>query len=121
MREQLRALAVPYKVIEPHYSKADNGRTHGQGRSKLAAASKIFGIADQTLHNWVKADREGRLQGPGSKPASTEQMEMVRLHAENARLKMERDILEKTTATAKKRIKTREQARKGTAKTQTSQ
>jgi transposase len=50
------------------------------------------------LHNWVKADREGRLVGADSKPVSPEQMEIARLRAENARLKMERDILGKATA-----------------------
>jgi transposase len=69
-----------------------------KGGQSLAAVSKILGIADQTLHNWVKADRDGRLQGPGSKPVSPEQMELARLRAELARLKMERDILEKATA-----------------------
>jgi transposase len=64
----------------------------------LAAVSKILGIADQTLHNWVKADRQGKLQGAGSLPVSAEQMEIARLRAENARLKMEREILEKATA-----------------------
>jgi transposase InsO family protein len=46
-----------------------------KGGQSLAAVSKILGIADQTLHNWLKANREGRLQGPGSKPVSPEQME----------------------------------------------
>jgi transposase len=64
----------------------------------LAAVSKILGIADQTLHNWVKAEREGRLGGAGSRPVSPEQMEIARLRAELARVKMERDILGKATA-----------------------
>jgi transposase len=69
-----------------------------KGGQSLAAVSKILDIADQTLHNWIKADRDGRLQGPGSKPVSPEQMEIARLRADNARLKLERDILEKATA-----------------------
>ncbi len=64
----------------------------------LSATAKILGVSDQTLHNWVKADREGRLVGADSKPVSLEQMEIARLRAENARLKMERDILGKATA-----------------------
>ena len=67
----------------------------GQG---MAATAKILGIAEQTLHNWIKADRDGKLQGPGSKPVSPEQMEIARLRAELARVKMERDILGKATA-----------------------
>jgi len=54
-----------------------------QGGQSLAAVSKILGIADQTLHNWVKADREGRLGGAGSRAVSAEQMEIARLRAEN--------------------------------------
>ena len=64
----------------------------------MAATAKILGIAEQTLSNWVKADREGRLIGAGSKPVSPEQMEIARLRAELARVKMERDILGKATA-----------------------
>ena len=69
-----------------------------KGGQSLAAVSKILGIADQTLHNWIKAEREGRLGGADSRPVSAEQMEIARLRAELARVKMERDILEKATA-----------------------
>lgn len=69
-----------------------------KGGQSIAATGKILGIAEQTLHNWIKADREGRLTGPGSKPVSPEQMEIARLRAELARVKMERDILGKATA-----------------------
>jgi transposase len=64
----------------------------------LAAVSKILGIAAQTLHNWVKADRESRLGGAESRPVSPEQMEIARLRAELARARMEIDILGKATA-----------------------
>lgn len=64
----------------------------------LTAVAKILGIAEQTLHNWIKAERDGRLTGPGTKPVSAEQMEIARLRAELARVKMERDILGKATA-----------------------
>jgi transposase-like protein len=39
-----------------------------------------------------------RLRGADSKPVSAEQMEISRLRAELARVKMERDILKKATA-----------------------
>jgi transposase len=38
------------------------------------------------------------LAGAGAKPVSPEQMELARLRAEVARLKMERDILKKAAA-----------------------
>ena len=41
---------------------------------------------------------EGKLAGAGAKPVSAEQMELARLRAELARVKMERDILKKAAA-----------------------
>ena len=52
----------------------------------------------QTLENWVRLAHKGQLKGAGDKPVSPEQMELARLRAENARLRMERDILGKATA-----------------------
>lgn len=64
----------------------------------MAVVSKVLDISGQTLHNWVKLERGGKLVGAGSKPVSAEQMEIARLRAELARVKMERDILGKATA-----------------------
>jgi transposase len=65
----------------------------------IAAAARNVGIAEQTLFNWVKAQRQGRLSGiASSRTLSTEQMEISRLRAELAHVKMERDILGKATA-----------------------
>ena len=65
----------------------------------IAAAARSLGVVEQTLYNWVKAKREGRLEGlASSKAVSAEQMEISRLRAELARVKMERDILGKATA-----------------------
>jgi transposase len=63
----------------------------------IAAAARSLGVVEQTLYNWVKAQREGRLKGPADK-VSAEQREISRLRAELARVKMERDILGKATA-----------------------
>jgi len=69
-----------------------------QAGQSIAAVARTLGIVDQTLFNWVKAHRQGRLVGADSKSVSAEQMELTRLRAENTRLKMERDILKKATA-----------------------
>jgi len=69
-----------------------------QSGQSMAAVSRSLGVVEQTLFNWVKASREGRLNGADSKPVSAEQMEISRLRAELARVKMERDILKKATA-----------------------
>lgn len=64
----------------------------------IAAAARTLGVVDQTLFNWVKAHRTGKLTGADSPVVSAEQMEISRLRAELARVKMERDILGKATA-----------------------
>ena len=65
----------------------------------IAAAARSVGMVEQTLFNWVKASRQGTLQGAGSRSkVSAEQMEISRLRAELGRVKMERDILGKATA-----------------------
>ncbi|WP_412770502.1 transposase, partial [Ralstonia solanacearum] len=45
----------------------------------LAAVAKILDIRPQTLHNWIKAEQQGRLGGAGSPAVSAEQMEIARL------------------------------------------
>ena len=67
------------------------------GGQSIAAPARMLGVVEQTLFNWVKAQRQGKLKGAEGKPVSAEQMEISRLRAELARVKMERDILEKAT------------------------
>ena len=69
-----------------------------KGGQVAAVTAKILGIPKQTLENWVRLDGKGQLKGAGDKPVSAEQMELARLRAELARVKMERDILKKATA-----------------------
>jgi len=65
----------------------------------MAAAARSLGVVEQTLGNWVKLQRSGRLKGAAGKHQVTdEQMEISRLRAELARVTMERDILGKATA-----------------------
>ena len=64
----------------------------GEGISKVA---RELGLIDQTLRNWVKAAKAGRLNPPGTKAVTPEQMELSRVRAEHARLKMENEILKK--------------------------
>jgi len=58
-----------------------------------AAVAKQLGISEQTLANWRKAAKAGKLGKGTGKPISAEQMELSRLRAENSRLKMEMEIL----------------------------
>ena len=64
----------------------------------VGAVAKELGLIEQTLRNWVKAADAGKLNGPGAKPVTPEQMELSRLRAENIRLKRECEILKKATA-----------------------
>ena len=65
----------------------------------MAAAARSLGVVEQTLGNWVKLQRAGRLKGSvGQHQVTAEQMEISRLRAELARVTMERDILGKATA-----------------------
>ena len=69
-----------------------------KGGQVAAVTAKILGIPKQTLENWVRLHGKGQLKGAGDKPVSPEQMELAKLRAENARLRMERDILGIATA-----------------------
>jgi transposase len=69
-----------------------------KGGQVAAVTAKILGVPKQTLENWVRLANKGQLKGAGDKPVSPEQMELARLRAENARLRMERDILGNATA-----------------------
>ena len=64
----------------------------------IAKVSRELGLFEQTLRNWVKAAQAGKLNPSGAKQVTPEQMELSRVCAENARLRMEVDILKKATA-----------------------
>lgn len=78
-----------------------------QEKLSVPQAARRLEISDKTLANWVRRARRGeRLNGSGSpeKPSgkaasvSELEMELSKLRAENARLKMEKEILKKATA-----------------------
>ena len=65
----------------------------------VGPAARELGLVAQTLRNWVKiAAGGGQLTTPGAKSVTPEEMELSRLRAENARLKMHVEILKKATA-----------------------
>jgi transposase len=78
-----------------------------QEKLSVPQAARRLEMSDKTLANWVRRARRGeRLNGSGSpeKPSSKAtavselEMELSKLRAENARLKMEKEILKKATA-----------------------
>lgn len=67
----------------------------------IAVAAKVLGIPKGSLGAWMRQSEKGELAaGTTGKPVSVtpEQMELARLRAENARLRMERDIAKKAAA-----------------------
>ena len=56
--------------------------------------AKDLGISDVTLRNWIKQERAERGERPGGL-SSDEREELRRLRDENAKLRMEREILAK--------------------------
>ena len=70
----------------------------GQDGQRYGAVAKDLGLIEQTLRNWVKAAKAGKLKAPGAKQVTAEQMELSRVRAENARLRMENEILKKASA-----------------------
>ena len=76
---------------EQAVKRVKDGKTAG-------AVAKEMGLVEQTLRNWVKAAEAGRLDGPGARKVTPEEMELSRLRAENRRLKREVEILKKATA-----------------------
>ncbi len=69
-----------------------------KGGQEVGVTARVLGMPKQTLGNWVRRSETGALRGAGDRPVSAEQMELARLRAELARVKMERDILKKATA-----------------------
>jgi transposase len=64
-----------------------------------AKAARQLDMSVKTLANWLTAARAGRpLSSPSRTPVSDLESELARLRAENATLKMEREILKKATA-----------------------
>jgi transposase len=62
----------------------------------IAVVARELGIYDSTLGNWVRQDRIDRGEAEGL--TSEERARLRDLERENARLRMERDLLKRTVA-----------------------
>lgn len=63
----------------------------------VASLAKEFKVTDQTIRNWTRqADLDSGRRNDGF--TTEEKQELTRLRKENARLREERDILEKAAA-----------------------
>ena len=68
-------------------------RTSGKS---IAEVARELGIYDSSLGNWVKQDQVNRGEREGL--TSYERQELVELRRENARLRMERELLKRAAA-----------------------
>ncbi|MDX9875811.1 MAG: IS3 family transposase [Spongiibacteraceae bacterium] len=62
----------------------------------IGRVAEELGLVEQTLRNWVKAAKAGKLNPAGAKQITAEQMELSRLRAQVARLEMELEINKKS-------------------------
>jgi len=71
-----------------------------KGGQALSVTARVLGIAKTTLSGWLRAYEKGELGGAGDKAAAVtpDQMELARLRAQNARLKMALEIAKKAAA-----------------------
>ena len=70
-----------------------------RGGEPVRRIAREIGVPEQSIRNWVKAQAEGKLGSvEKGKPITPEQMEISRLRAEVARLKMEMEIVKKAAA-----------------------
>jgi transposase len=64
----------------------------------IAGVSRELGLPDRTLRRWVEAAKRNKPSCRVTEPAGPELMELSRVQAENARLRLENEILKWVTA-----------------------
>ncbi|HSW61873.1 MAG TPA: transposase [Dissulfurispiraceae bacterium] len=66
----------------------------------MLKVSRRLNVSENTLQNWLKAYRQGKVSevGKNYREMSTAELELSQLRRELAKVKMERDILKKAAA-----------------------
>jgi len=69
-------------------------------KSSIPEIARRLNLPKSTLENWMRKYRAGKLGeiGKNYRPLTDTEMELARLKRENAKLRMERDILKKAAA-----------------------
>lgn len=70
----------------------------------VGAVARDPGLVEPTLRNWVKAAKMRKLHAPGAKVVTPEQLELSRVRAENARLRMVRELRGRGFPASKERV-----------------
>lgn len=81
------------RKFDPEFREGAVRLVNETGKS-IAAAAREMGVNEGTLGNWVVKDRQARQGTTGL--ASGDIEELKRLRAENAELRMERDVLKRS-------------------------
>ncbi len=88
-------MAKKYNRYSKHFKQEAVAMTKQEGVTVVEVARQL-GIKPKTLYAWRKAFlEEGEDAFPGTGHQTPENAELTRLRRENAKLKMERDILKK--------------------------
>lgn len=71
-----------------------------EGKLPQREVSRRLNVSENTLQNWLKAYRQGKLSevGKNYRELSAAELELSQLRRELAKVKMERDILKKAAA-----------------------
>jgi len=71
-----------------------------EGKRSVPQVARSLEMSDKTLANWVAKARKGQplIKRQLTQPVSDVQAELTRLRQENARLKIEKEILKKAAA-----------------------
>lgn len=71
-----------------------------EGGLSACEVGRRLNVPDNTITNWVRAYRQGKLAevGKNQRQLSESELELARLRRELAQVKMERDILKKAAA-----------------------
>jgi transposase len=83
------------RQFTPEFKRDAVELVHTTGRP-IAEIARELGIYDSTLGNWVKQDRIDRGEQDGL--SSDERARLRELERDNAKLRMERDLLKRTVA-----------------------
>jgi transposase len=90
---------IPRSVFTKEFKEEAVQMVRDGGLSQPEVCRRLS-LGHSTLARWVRQARDGSLSAATTKrsPVTEEEMEIARLKAENAELKMERDILKKASA-----------------------
>ena len=91
--------AVPKRAYTPEFRDAAVKQVLEGGRS-IAAVARSLEMSSKSLANWVYRTRKGQelVKRAPAQPVSELEAELSRLRQENAKLKLEKEILKKAAA-----------------------